>query len=120
MGTYSVIGKPLPDVDISKKASGAAVYAADIKLPGMHYGKILRSRYPHARILNINASKAKRLPGVKAVITGKDIPPTHWGVVIKDNYAFAVDKVRYVGDEVAGVSAGVKMNQTALPGFTRL
>jgi len=103
--TYSVIGKPLPDIDIIKKAKGAAIYADDIKLPGMLYGKILRSRYPHARILNINASKAKRLPGVKAVITGKDILPTHWGIVLKDNYVFAVDKVRYVGDELAGVVA---------------
>jgi len=105
MGTYSVIGKPLPDIDIIKKAMGSAIYADDIKLPGMLYGKILRSKYPHAGILNIDVSKAKRLPGVKAVITGKDIPPTHWGIVIKDNHAFAVDKVRYVGDEVAGVVA---------------
>ena len=105
MGAYSVIGKSLPDIDIIKKATGSAIYAADIKLPGMLYGKILRSRYPHARILNINTSKAKRLPGVEAVITGKDIPPTHWGIVIKDNYVFAVDKVRYVGDELAGVVA---------------
>ena len=105
MGTYSVIGKSVPDIDIIKKAKGSAVYATDIKLPGMLYGKILRSEYPHARILNINASKAKRLPGVEAVITGKDIPPTHWGIVIKDKHVFAVDKVRCIGDEVAGVVA---------------
>ena len=84
MGTYSVIGKPLTDVDIIKKANGSAIYAADIKLPGMLYGKILRSRYPHARILNINTSKAKRLPGV--AITSLHITQLIATIILDESY----------------------------------
>ena len=105
MGAYSVIGKAIPDIEITKKTTGAAIYADDIKLPGQLYGKLLRSQYPHARILNIDISKARQLAGVKAVITGRDVPSRRWGVMIKDKLPFAVDKVRYIGDEIAGVVA---------------
>lgn len=102
---YTHIGKPYINVDSWKKVVGAAEYTGDIKLPGMLYGKILRSQYPHARILNIDTSRAKKLIGVKAVITGKDVPQCLFGTVIKDKPAFAFEKVRYLGDEVAGVVA---------------
>jgi carbon-monoxide dehydrogenase large subunit len=105
MDTYSVIGKPIIDMDIVRKATGAAIYTDDMKLPGMLFGKILRSNYPHARILSIDTSKARQLPGVKAVITGRDVPPRMYGVLIKDKLTFALDRVRYLGDEIAAVAA---------------
>jgi len=102
---YSYIGKPFRNVDAWKKAVGAAQYTGDLRIPGMLYAKILRSRYPHARILNIDTGRAKQVKGVKAVVTGRDIPNCLFGTVIKDKPAFAWEKVRYLGDEVAGVVA---------------
>ena len=75
----SVIGKDIPRVDGREKATGAAIYTDDIKLPGMLHGKLLRSPVPHARIRSIDVSKAKRLPGVKCVITGEDTPKIKYG-----------------------------------------
>lgn len=63
MEEYSLIGKRIPRIDAPSKALGEARYATDIYLPGMHHGKVLRSIYPHARILRINTEKAKRLRG---------------------------------------------------------
>ena len=105
MSAYSIIGKPVIDIDITRKATGAAIYTDDLKLPGMLFGKILRSKYPHARILSIDTTKARQLPGVKAVVSGRDVPPRRYGVLIKDKLTFAVDRVRYLGDEVAAVAA---------------
>ncbi len=102
---YRYIGKPVANVDAEKKVTGAALYTADLRLPGMLVAKILRSLYPHARILNVNTDRAKRVAGVKAVVTGKDIPPNLFGTVIKDRPAFALEKVRFLGQEVAGVVA---------------
>ena len=104
----SVVGKGVPRVDGILKATGKAVYGADYSLPGMLYGKVLRSTVPHAKILNIDTSKALKLPGVRAVITGKDFP---WGMkygftaTSRDQTPLAQDKVRYIGDEVAAVAA---------------
>jgi len=111
MDKYSVIGKSVPRVDAVVKVTGDAKYTADLVLPGMLYGKILRSPYPHAKILNIDASKAKKLPGVRAVIAGQDTPGKKFGryqddqLVFVDQLALAIDKVRYIGDEVAAVAA---------------
>lgn len=107
---YSVVGKSVPRVDSRVKAIGDAIYTADLRLPGMLYGKILRSPYAHARIININTSKAISLPGVKAVITGKDTLGIKYGVwrmrpELMDECALAMDKVRYIGDAVAAVAA---------------
>lgn len=63
MKEYSVIGKSFPRVDAVVKATGQAKYAGDLELPRMLFGKILRSPYPHARILNIDTTRAERLPG---------------------------------------------------------
>ena len=110
MEKYSVIGKSLPRVDAVIKATGEAKFTVDMALPRILYGKILRSPYPHARIINIDTSKAKRLLGVKAVITGKDTLGIKYGSIDVPQYPadknpLAMDKVRYIGDEVAAVAA---------------
>lgn len=107
MTEYSVVGKSLLDIHGIAKATGTAQYTDDLLLPRMLYGKILRSPLPHARLLNVDTSKAERLPGVKAVITGKDIPGRKVGLYRRsaDQFPLAVDKVRYIGDEVAAVAA---------------
>ena len=105
-GTFEVVGKPHRKVDGLAKATGAAVYADDIVLPGMLHAKTLRSPHAHARIVSIDASKALALPGVHAVITGKDMP-VKYGVIpwTPDENALALDRVRFIGDEVAAVAA---------------
>lgn len=103
--SYRVVGRNVERVDGIEKVTGVAQYVADIKLPGMLEGKILRSPYPHARVLRVDTSRAARLPGVYAVVTGDDTPKRRWGAFQKDQYVLAVDKVRYVGDEVAAVAA---------------
>jgi CO/xanthine dehydrogenase Mo-binding subunit len=105
MKEFAVIGKNAPITDAREKATGQAMYVDDLKFPQMLYGKILRSPHPHARILNIDTSKAEKVPGVKAVITAEDTPKKKWGAFIQDQYILAVDKVRYVGDEVAAIAA---------------
>jgi 4-hydroxybenzoyl-CoA reductase subunit alpha len=102
-----VVGTRRPMLDAAAKVTGAAQFTDDLVLPGMLYGKILRSPLPHARILHIDTSKAEKMPGVKGVMTGKDIPDRKYGIVpkVKDEYALAKDKVRFVGDEVAAVCA---------------
>ena len=113
MGKYSVIGKSLPRIDAAVKATGEAKYTADMPHSGMLHGKILRSPYPHARVLKIDTTKAERLLGVKAVATGKDITDIPHGIIraapappwFKDKFALAKEKVRYIGDEVAAVAA---------------
>ncbi|MFC1943249.1 xanthine dehydrogenase family protein molybdopterin-binding subunit [Chloroflexota bacterium] len=107
MKEYSVIGKRLPYIDGPQKVTGQAQYTDDIVLPNTLIGKILRSPYPHARILNIDTSKAERLPGVKCVITGKDTAGITYGDLpgSHDEYPLAIGKVRYIGDAVAAVAA---------------
>src|ERR1051326_7594373 len=103
---FSVIGKSAPMLDGAAKVMGTAVYADDMKLPGMLYGKILRSPHAHARIVSIDTSRAAALPGVKAVITGKDTPIKYGILPIgQDETALATDKVLYVGHEVCAVAA---------------
>ncbi len=103
----SVVGAKLPMIDAGAKVKGAAQFTDDIILPGMLHGRILRSHLPHAKILNIDTSRAAKLSGVKGVITGQDIPDRKYGIVpkAKDEYALAKEKVRYIGDGVAAVCA---------------
>ncbi len=103
---YSVVGKSLPKVDAPGKAKGETIFTTDVRLPGMLQGRLLRSPLPHARILNIDVSKALGLRGVKAVVTGDETPVT-FGYLpnTADQYPLARDKVRYIGDEVAAVAA---------------
>ena len=102
----ALIGTPMRKIEGLDKSTGRAVYTDDIVLPGMLHGKILRSPYPHARIVSIDVSEAKKLEGVHAVITGEDIP-TKYGIIpwTADEYPLCTDRVRYIGDGVAAVAA---------------
>lgn len=126
------VGKRLPKVDVKAKVTGEAEYGLDIRLPGQLVGKILRSPFQHAKILKVNTAKARALPGVRAVITGEDIPirytfnfaefedgrkppadATSGESALRglmpppraDKYPLARGKVRFVGDEIAAVAA---------------
>ncbi len=105
MEELRVVGQAVPQVDAREKVTGAAEFVSDIKLPGMLYGRVLRSPYAHARLLNIDPSRAKRLRGVRAVVTAQDTPLAPFGPRSDDWTIMAVDKVRFIGDEVAGVAA---------------
>lgn len=107
MRAYAVVGKSLPRLDGPAKVTGEALFTTDEALPGMLYGKILRSPYPHARIAHIDITKAQRLPGVKGIITGKDTLGRRYGYLpaTTDQCLLVEDKVRYIGDEVAAVAA---------------
>jgi CO/xanthine dehydrogenase Mo-binding subunit len=94
-----------PQVTAKAKVLGRAVYAGDLKLAGMLHGKVLRSPYPHARIVRIDTAEARALPGVKAVLTGEDAPATLWGGHHKERAVLAKGVVRYCGEEVAAVAA---------------
>ncbi len=102
----NVIGKPFRKVDARAKCTGQTKFADDIVLPRMLACKILRSHLPHALIKSIDTSKAAAVPGVFAIITGKDLP-IPYGIlpVSQDEHALCIDKVRFIGDPVAAVAA---------------
>jgi 4-hydroxybenzoyl-CoA reductase alpha subunit len=104
---YSVIGKRLPRIDAVEKATGTAEYLGDLKISGMLYGKILRSPYSHAKVLNVDTSKAERLRGVRAAVTGKDTKGIRICVIphLANKPPLAENQVRFIGDEVAAVAA---------------
>ena len=101
-----VVGKPLPKVDAATKVTGRAMYADDLLPARTLHCRILRSPHPHARILSIDTSAARRIPGVLAVITGADLP-VKFGIlpVTQDERALEHEKARYVGDPIAAVAA---------------
>jgi 4-hydroxybenzoyl-CoA reductase alpha subunit len=107
MQELDVVGKRKPMLDALEKATGRARFTDDLALPGMLFGKILRSPLSHAKILHVDLSEASRITGVKGAISGRDIPKKKYGIVpkAKDEYALAIEKVRYIGDEVAAVVA---------------
>ena len=110
MDHYSVVGKSFPNIDSVIKVTGKALYAGDLKMPGLLVGKILRSPYAHARILKVDTTKASRLAGVKSVVTAKDTLCRKYGVWrfqpnLCDEEGLAISKVRFVGDAVAAVAA---------------
>ncbi len=105
-----VINTHVHNIDGIAKVTGRATYSFDVKLPGMLYGRILRSPHPHARIINIDASKALAMNGVKAVVTGKDTLGVKQGIwrrfnELCDEQILPVEKVRYIGEPVAAVAA---------------
>ena len=101
-----IIGKGERRVDALGKVTGRAKFAADYNAGHQLYGKVLRSEYPHARILGIDTAKARQLAGVEAVLTAQDIPGEKViGIVVKNQAILAVDKVRYLGDGLAVVAA---------------
>jgi CO/xanthine dehydrogenase Mo-binding subunit len=103
--TTEPVGKSVPRIDIYEKVTGAATFADDMQFgPGLYYGRLVRSPYAHALVKNVDASKALALPGVKAVVTGQDVE-ARIGLYLIDRPIFASERVRYVGDPVAGVIA---------------
>jgi 4-hydroxybenzoyl-CoA reductase alpha subunit len=108
---FTVVGKGVPRIDSRLLVTGAAEFTGDITLPGMLYGRILRSKYAHAKILRIDTSRAKRLTGVRCVITGKDVPQVPYGAshvetnIPPDERVLPLDKVRYAGDPIVAVAA---------------
>jgi 4-hydroxybenzoyl-CoA reductase subunit alpha len=103
---FSIIGKPMAMVDAAQKTTGSGKYTDDLSLPGMLVGKILHAPYPHARIKHIDTSRAEKLEGVVAVAIGKDAPNTYGILPVgHDEHALALDKVRYVGDNIACIAA---------------
>jgi 4-hydroxybenzoyl-CoA reductase subunit alpha len=105
-GEFSVIGKRNRKVEGLAKVTGQAIYADDLTLPRMLYAKLLRSLHAHARIHAIDASQALAMPGVHAVITGRDLPE-YYGIIpwTQDEQALCEEKARYVGDAIAAVAA---------------
>ena len=103
---FSIIGKPTAMIDAAEKTTGGGKYTDDLTVPAMLVGKILHSPYPHARVKHIDTSRAEKLDGVVTVAVGKDAP-NPFGIlpVGHDEHALALDKVRYVGDNVACVVA---------------
>ena len=104
---YSYIGKDLKRTDVLDKVLGRGKFAADLKFSNMLYGKLIRSTEAHARIISIDTSEAEKLPGVKAIITAKDVPGTKYGLspARYDETIFCIDKVRYYGDKIGAVCA---------------
>jgi len=98
------LGKDTPRPDAAAKATGQALYIHDLERPGMLHGKIKFSEHAHARIVNIDTSRAEKLPGVRAVITAKNTPEVRVGF-LRDNLALKSGKVRHFRDEVAAVAA---------------
>ncbi len=103
----ATVGQSVRRVDGEEKVTGRAVYTGDFRLPGMAYGKVLRSPLPHARIRRIDARMAESTPGVLAVLTRDNlqVPFPFYGQFVKDQSIVAIDKVRYAGDIVAAVVA---------------
>lgn len=88
------------------KVTGKLQYLSDLSAPQMLWGKVLRSAYPHARIIHVDTTRAKQLPGVYAVLTHEDVPGMNrFGIVFPDQPVFCEDKVRYIGDAIAAVAA---------------
>ena len=102
---FSVVGQRVQRIEGFEKVTGDSKFIADIFLPGMLVGKVLRSPFPHARIRHIDISKAEKLPGVRAVVTAEDTIKRPWGAFFADQYILSVGKTRYVGEEVAAVAA---------------
>ncbi|MBI4629128.1 MAG: hypothetical protein HY729_10480, partial [Candidatus Rokubacteria bacterium] len=95
-----VVGQSIDRVDAVAKVTGAAVYGVDVRFAGMLVGRVLRAGVAHARITRLDTSAAAKVPGVRAIVTGRDHPKLH-GLIVKDQPALAVDRVRYEGEVVA-------------------
>ena len=94
MTTYAVVGRPVTRQEGPDKVSGTFLYSADVALPGMLWGKVLRSPFPHARIVNIDATRALSLAGVRAVITGKDTAGMRVGRMVREGWTVTGRQVR--------------------------
>lgn len=103
--SFSALGQPVPQEEGPDKVSGKALYAADLILPGMLWGKVLRSPYPHAKIVSIDTAQAKQVPGVHAVLTGQDLGERRVGRLLRDIPVLAKDRVLFIGEKVAAIAA---------------
>ena len=103
--TCRVVGQRLPRLDGIGKVTGKHVYAADFTLPGMLFGKVLRSHRPHALIRKLDISRAAAIPGVRGIITAADIPAVRFGQAVRDTSVFALDRVLFAGHPIAAVAA---------------
>jgi CO/xanthine dehydrogenase Mo-binding subunit len=113
--TGKAVGQPVKRVDGVAKVTGRARYAGDFDVPGMIFGRCLRSPYPSARIVSLDARQAKALPGVHAVLTGADIPDVRYGRLCRDIPILAKGVARFVGDKVAAVAAeSIEIAEAAL------
>ena len=101
MEKLNVIGQRLPMIDAAPKAKGTAQFTDDIVLPGMLYGRLVRSPYPHAKVISVDTSRAEKLPGVKGVVNGKDIPDRKYGIVPK---AKGSERILETGGNLDGIS----------------
>jgi CO/xanthine dehydrogenase Mo-binding subunit len=102
---YRTVGKALPRVEGYGKVTGQTKYAADLPFDGLLWAKVLRSSVPHARIIKVDAARARALPGVRAALTGADLKDVYVGTRVKDQPVLAHDKIRTVGDALAAVAA---------------
>src|SRR5262245_61333275 len=102
---YTTIGQPTPRVEGQDKVTGAAQYTADVTLPGTLWGRALRSPLPHARIVRLDASRARQVPGIHTVLTGADVRGIRYGRRLFDVPVLAEDRVRFAGERVAAVAA---------------
>src|SRR5947199_6920050 len=102
---HRILGTPIGRVEGTEKVSGAARYSGDVSVPGLIWGKALRSPLPHARIARIDVTRAKALPGVLAVLTAKDLPGILVGRRMFDMPLLARERVRFIGEKVAVVAA---------------
>ncbi len=103
--SYQTIGKPVPRIEGADKVSGKTQFTADLPGSGVLWGRVLRSPVPHARIVKIDTSKAKKIPGVHAVLSGEDLPPVFVGIRMKDMPVLARERVRFVGEPVVAAAA---------------
>src|SRR5262249_15062553 len=117
----SVIGKPLRKIDAMAKCAGETVYADDLNLPRTIYAKLLRSPYPHARVLGINGARALQLDGVFAASTGEDLPAKFRIMPSShDEETLVTEKVLYVGDPVPAVAAVSETREEKALGYIDL
>jgi putative selenate reductase molybdopterin-binding subunit len=106
MNEFSIVGNRIPSINAKEKVTGEIKYSGDIQFPNMLWGKVLRSPYPHAKIANLDTSRAGRIPGVKAVITEKDLSSNfRMGFSVLDQPVLAKEKVRFIGEPVVAVAA---------------
>src|SRR5687768_18238592 len=102
---FRVVGQSILRDEGPAKVTGAARYTADTPLTGSLWARCLRSPLPHARIVRIDTTRARAVPGVRAVLVGTDFPPSLMGRRLKDQPIVARDRVRFVGERVAAVAA---------------
>ena len=102
---HRIVGQPIGRLDGLEKVSGTTRYSADVALPGLVWGKALRSPLPHARIVRIDTAQARALPGVLAVLTTRDLPDVLVGRRMFDMPVLARDRVRFIGEKVAVAAA---------------